>query len=130
MRDYSKKNSTKIFDKQISKLGDGRTKLEASGEIKVYFFRQSVRVLFHAIVCKNLTSAAIGGTNFLKDNAFEQDMARNIIHLNSKKVSVLPTNSTAIMPTAPLLGTEQVKYTDWSLDKPKDLGFKQEFEFN
>ena len=50
---------------QVSKLGDGCTKLMAIGEIKIPFFRNSFRGIFHAIVCRNLTSAAIGGTNFM-----------------------------------------------------------------
>ena len=94
-------------NQQISKLGDGTTKLQAVGEISYVFFRKSCKLLFRAIVCKKLTAAAIGGTNFLRDNGIEQDFVKNVIHLDNRKFTVLPTNFTAIMPTAPLLDSKQ-----------------------
>ena len=95
---------------QVSKLGDGCTKFKAVGEIKTQFFRQTCSITFHAIVCKNLTAPAIGGTNFMRDNGIEQDLARNIIFLDNRRITVQPTGHTSIMPAAPIFGNrEQVK---------------------
>ena len=94
----------------MSKLGDGITKFIAAGEIRVHFFRKSKKIIFNAIVCKSLTSEAIGGTNFLRDNAIEQDHVRNVIYLDHRKITVLPTEKTSLMPTTPLLNKHsQVK---------------------
>ena len=56
---------------QLFKLGDGLTKLRAIFEINVNLFRNAHKLVFHAIVCRNLTSDAIGGTNFLQENSIE-----------------------------------------------------------
>ena len=102
--DIARKYNFKIVpNSQISKLGDGCTKLAAIGEIKVPFFRKAYRLVFHAVVCKQLTSDVIGGTNFLKDNAIEQDLVHNLIHMDNRRISVIPTSKTAIMPTVPLV---------------------------
>ena len=98
---------------QISKLGDGCTKFKAVGEIKTQFFRKTCSITFHAIVCKNLTAPAIGGTNFMRDNGIAQDLVRNIIFLDNRRIMVQPTGHTSIMPTASIFGKqEQVKKTN------------------
>ena len=86
-------------NKQIFKLGDGLTKLDAVGEVKQTFFRKSHKLVFHAIVCRDLTSEAIGGTNFMRENSIEQDLTRNVIFMDSRKITILPTNHTSLMPT-------------------------------
>ena len=102
---------------QLFKLGDGITKLRAIGEIKVDLFRNAHKFVFHAIVCNDLTSDAIGGTNFLQDNSIEQDLKRNVIFMDNRKISIIPTNHSAIMQTVPILDTnEQV-----NLIKPSQL---------
>ena len=67
---------------QLSRLGDGVTKLKAVGEIHVTFFRGSKPLIFNAVVCKSLASPFIGGTLFMKENSIEQDHVRNVIHLH------------------------------------------------
>ena len=99
----TKYNFTISPNNQKSKLGDGLTKVKAIGEIKVTFFRKSHALTFNAVVCKDLSSDAIGGTNFMKDNAIHQDLVNNTIHLDNKRISVMPTNHTAIMPIASLV---------------------------
>ena len=44
----------------------------------------------------------------MRDNGIEQDLIRNIIFLDNRKITVQPTRHTSIMPTAPIFGTEQV----------------------
>ena len=95
-------------NKQISKLGDGRTKLIATGEIKVPFFRNSNRGVFYAIVCKNLTSDAIGGTNFIKENAITQDFVKDVIYMDCKSVAIQPTHQSALMSAVSIFGERQV----------------------
>ena len=102
-------NFTILPNNQVSKLGDGLTKLRAVGEVKIQFFRKACNIIFHAIVCKNLTAPAIGGTKFMKDNSIEQDLVRNVIYLNNRKVTVLPTEHTSIIDTAPILHDQQVR---------------------
>ena len=104
IREYEarKHNLDILPNSQVSKLGDGLTKFEAIGEVNVYFFRKLCKLKFHAIVCKNLSSAAIGGVNFMKENNIHQDLIRNVIHLSDKS-TVLPTNSTAIMETEAII---------------------------
>ena len=41
-------------------------------------------------------------TNFMKENVIQQDLVNNIIHLDNKQISVMLTDHTAIMPSAPL----------------------------
>jgi hypothetical protein len=57
---------------QLSILADGVTKLPAVGEIHEKFFRNDWTVQFSAIVVKQLHTAAIGGTVFLRDNQIKQ----------------------------------------------------------
>ena len=53
---------------QMSKLGDGLTKIKGCGEIHEIFFRNNWKLKYSAIVCKQLTSPFIGGTVFMKEN--------------------------------------------------------------
>ena len=62
-----------------------------------------MKIKFHAVVCKSLTSEAIGGTNFLKENGIEQDFTRDVIYMDNRKISILPTKKTSILPMVPLL---------------------------
>ena len=107
-------------NKQISKLGDGFTKLVAAGEINIHLFRKSHCIYFHAIVCKNLTAEAIGGTNFMRQNAIEQDLVHNRIHINNRKITCLPTNETAVMPEVSLFG-QRTQVNDNRKQKPQQL---------
>ena len=103
------KNGFKMFPNgQLSRLGDGVTKLKAVGEIHVTFFRGSKPLIFNAVVCKSLASPFIGGTLFMKENSIEQDHVRNVIHLHDKKVTVQPTDPVALLPTAPLVAPLKV----------------------
>ena len=97
---------------QLSKLGDGKTKLKSLGEIHECFFRNSWKVKFDAIVCEELSSPFIGGTPFLKDNGIEQDLVRNVIHVNNRKVTVQPTDPISLIPKAPILGEQDIKVTE------------------
>ena len=90
---------------QMSRLGDGVTKLKGIGEIHETFFRNNWKVQFSAIVCKTLTSPFIGGTPFLKQNGIDQDFVKNVIHVHNKQVTVQPTDPVALLPSAPLLCT-------------------------
>ena len=65
---------------QLSKLGDGVTKLKGIGEIHEKFFRNNWSVTYNAIVCKDLTAPFIGGTLFLKENGIKQDFVKNVIN--------------------------------------------------
>ena len=88
---------------QLSKLGDGKTKLKSIGEIHETFFRNTWSVKFSAIVCKQLTSPFIGGTVFMKENGVMQDLVRNVIHLHNQQITVQPTDPIALFPTSPLI---------------------------
>ena len=48
--------------------------------------------------------------------------------LKSKKVVKKLTSSIDLFHL--IVFNKKNEYTDWSLDKPYELGFKQEFEFN
>ena len=103
------KNGFKIFPNgQLSRLGDGVTKLKATGEIHVSFFRNKREIKYNAVVCKTLTSPFIGGTLFMKENGVEQDFVRNVIYLNDRKVTVQPTDQVALLPTAPIVAPIKV----------------------
>ena len=98
------KRGFKIYPNgQLSKLGDGRTKLKSLGEIHETFFRNNWTVKFSAIVCKDLTSPFIGGTVFMKQNGVMQDLVRNVIHVHNQQVTVQPTDPITLFPTAPLI---------------------------
>ena len=88
---------------QLSKLGDGQTKLKSIGEIHETFFRNSWSVKFSAIVCKQLTSPFIGGTVFMKQNGVMQDLVRNVIHVHNQQITVQPTDPIALFPTSPII---------------------------
>ena len=90
---------------QVSKLGDGVTKLKGIGEIRQTFFRNNLPITFNAVVCKELTSPVIGGTPFIKENGVEQDLVRNVIHLNNRQVTVQATDPASLLPTAPIITT-------------------------
>ena len=90
---------------QMSKLGDGRTKLKSIGEIHEYFFRNNWKVKFSALVCDQLTAPFIGGTVFMKENGVEQDFNRNVIHIHNKEITVQPTDPLSILPTASILAS-------------------------
>ena len=102
-------NFSIVPNNQMYRLGDGVTKVKSIGEINVQFFRKSRKLKFHAIVCKDLTSAAIGGTPFMKGNGIEQDLVRNVIHLFNKEVTIQPTDPISILPTAPILANSTAK---------------------
>ena len=87
---------------QLSTLGDGVTKIGSIGEIDVCFFRNNMKLRFRAVVCKDLQSAFIGGTVFMKDNRIEQNLSKGIIHLNDRKVTVPQTDFLSILPIQPI----------------------------
>ena len=84
---------------QVSKLGDGLTKINGIGEINESFFRNNLTVTFKAIVCKELTSPVIGGTPFMKENGVQQDLVRNVIYLNNRQFCVQATDPMSLFPT-------------------------------
>ena len=88
---------------QLSKLGDGVTKMKGIGEIHEIFFRNNWEVKFSAVVCKQLTSPFIGGTVFLKQNGIDQDFVRDVILLHNKAVTVQPTDPISLLPMAPII---------------------------
>ena len=94
---------------QMSKLGDGITKLKSVGEINETFFRNNWCVKFRAIVCKHLTSPVIGGTVFIKENGVEQDFVKNVVHIHGRQVTVQATDPISILPTAPIFSTMSAK---------------------
>ena len=94
---------------QLSKLGDGVTNIKAVGEIHEIFFRNKVKLVFNAVVCKKLNSPFIGGTLFLKENRIEQDLAKDIIYLDGRQVVIQPTDHISILPTQPLISAAQVQ---------------------
>ena len=99
-----RKRGFKIYPNgQLSKLGDGRTKLKSLGEIHETFFRNNWTVKFSAIVCKDLTSPFIGGTVFMKQNGVMQDLVRNVIHVHNQQVTVQPTDPITLFPIAPFI---------------------------
>ena len=93
---------------QLSKLGDGITKMKAIGEIHETFYRGNKAIIYKAVVSKSLSSPFIGGTQFLKDNGIEQDFRRNVIHLDDRKVTVQPTDPVSLLPTAPIVAAQKV----------------------
>ena len=90
------------YNKQVSKLGDGVTKIESVGEINEIFYRNNWTVRFKAVVCKQLSSQFIGGTVFMVDNGIEQDFSNNVIRLLNKTITVVPTDPLSLLPTAPI----------------------------
>ena len=86
---------------QMSKLGDGLTRIKACGELNETLFRNKKKIKWRSVVCKDLTAPYIGGTPFLKDNGIEQDFVKNIIHLHKRTETVQPTNPMTIFPTIP-----------------------------
>ena len=112
------------YNKQISKLGDGKTKIESIGEINEIFYRNNWEVKFRAAVCKKLSSPFIGGTVFMKDNNIEQDFAKDVIRVHNKAVTVQPTNPISLLPVAPL--TPQLKEVK-SKNESKFLTFDQKW---
>ena len=118
------KRGFKIFPNgQLSKLGDGLTKLKGIGEIHVTFFRNSWSVSYNAIVCKELTSPFIGGTLFLKENGIEQDFIRNVIKVHDGRIKVQPTDQISLLTTAPVV-TNNSKVTSETCKKVSTLPFK------
>ena len=105
--DVAIKNGFKIYpNTQKSKLGDGKTKISAVGEIRENFYRNNWEVKYEALVCKELASPFIAGTPFLKSNSIEQDFIKDMIHVHNKKFSVPSTNPISILPTGPILKTK------------------------
>ena len=96
---------------QLSKLGDGVTKMKSIGEIHEIFFRNSWEVKFSAVICKQLTSPFIGGTVFIKQNGINQDFNRDVIHLKDKAVTVQATDPISLLPIGPIISTP-VKVTN------------------
>ena len=104
------KNKFKIHPNgQMSKLGDGVTKLKSIGEIHETFFRNNWKVKFSAVVCKQLTAPFIGGTVFLKENGIDQDFKRDVIHINNKAITVQPTDPISLLPIGPVISNETIK---------------------
>ena len=92
---------------QLSKLGDGKTKLKSIGEIHETFFRNNWTVKFSAIVCRQLTSPFIGGTVFMRHNGVMQDLVKNVIHVHNQQITVQPTDPVSLLPTAPLIPADK-----------------------
>ena len=84
----------------------GQQNYKLSAKFHMCFSENHANCYFE-LSCVKLTAAAIGGTNFLRDNGIEQDFVKNVIHLDNGKFTVLPTHFTAIMPTAPLLDSKR-----------------------
>ena len=115
------KRGYKLYpNKQLSKLGDGVTKIKAVGEIHVIFFRNNTELKFNAVVCKELNSPFIGGTLFIKENGIEQDFSKNVIHLHNRRISIQPTHPVSVLPSQPIMSNIQVP----ELHKQKCLSFK------
>ena len=91
---------------QMSKLGDGVTKLKSVGEIHETFFRNNWSVKYSAIVVKDLTAPFIGGLTFLRDNGIHQDIVRNVISIHDRQVTVQPTDPISLLSTAPLVSSQ------------------------
>ena len=108
---------------QLSKLGDGVTKLKGIGEIHETFFRNNWSVTYNAIVCKDLTSPFIGGTLFLKENGIEQDFVKNVININGRQIKVQPTDEFSLLSTAPVF-TGDSKVTSKTFNKVSTISFK------
>ena len=83
---------------QLSRLGDGKTKLPALGEIMETFTRNDFEVKYHAIVTKELHCDWIAGTNFIKQNSVMQDFNSKTIIIHKKYV-VPETSRSLILPT-------------------------------
>ena len=98
-----KNNFVVIPNKQLSTLGDGKTKLQAIGEIDVLFFRNNWTVKFRAVVAKELQEPLIGGTVFMIDNNIEQDLSRKLIHIHDKKYTVQETSPLSLLPIKPIV---------------------------
>ena len=96
------------YNKQVSKLGDGITKIMSVGEINEVFYRNSWSVSYRAVVCKKLSAPFIGGTVFMQENKVEQDFGNNVIRLLNRTITVEPTDPLSLMPTAPLTIDEKV----------------------
>ena len=90
---------------QLSKLGDGVTKLKSYGEIHETFFRNGCSIKWRSLVSKQLTAPYIGGTVFMKDNQIVQDLVKDVIHLLDKKITVKPTDPINLLPTEPTFKT-------------------------
>ena len=115
------KRGYKMFpNKQLSKLGDGFTNIQAVGEIHVKFFRNNTEIKFNAVVCKHLNSPFIGGTLFIKENGIEQDFGRNVIHLHGRQVTIQSTDPISVLPSQPIVFNIQVALNN----KSKCLSFK------
>ena len=97
------------YCKQISRLGDGFSKIESIGEIKETFYRNNWKVEFRAAVCKSLSAPFIGGTVFLKENGIEQDFVNNVIKLLKGSITVQPTHPISLLPTEPIFSNTKVK---------------------
>ena len=85
---------------QLSRLADGKTPMEALGEVDEIFFRNQFQVRFHAIVTKDLHTDFIAGNNFIKENKVIQDFDANTITVH-KKYTVPETSRDMILPTQP-----------------------------
>ena len=110
---------------QLSKLGDGLTKIKSCGEIHETLFRNNWKLKYSALVCKQLTSPFIGGTVFLRENEIEQDFTRNVIHVLHRQITVQPTDPLALLPTAPILASSSSSSPKVKPDVPtKLLSFK------
>ena len=116
------KHGFKVYpNSQLSKLGDGLTNIKAVGEIHETFFRNKTKLLFRAVVCENLNSPYIGGTLFMKENSIEQDLVKNVIHINGRHTTIQPTDHVSILPSQPIVSTVQVMKNN----STKNLSFKR-----
>ena len=120
----ARKRGFKIHpNSQMSKLGDGVTKLKGVGEIHETFFRNNWSVKYSAIVVKDLTSPFIGGLTFQKDNGIQQDIVRNVISIHDKQVTVQSTDPISLLSTAPLVSSHH-KVKPKSPQTQSSLSFK------
>ena len=104
-----KHNFTMYPNGQLSKLGDGLTKLAAIGEIDVTFFRNDWTVRFRGVVVKHLQSPIIGGTVFMKDNEIEQNLSKKTISVHGGQHTVQETNPLSILPIEPIVQNETLE---------------------
>ena len=95
----AKNRNFKILpNNQSSRLGDGDSTIRACGEINTILYRDSLPLIFKALVCHKLHCNAIGGTLFIKTNGIKQDFTNNTISLVHDKNTVPATAVEATMP--------------------------------
>ena len=127
------RNFTIYPNDQSSKLGDGSSTIKACGEISTILYRDSLPLIFKALICHKLHCNAIGGTLFIKTNGIKQDFNNNTISLAHDKKTVPATTVEATMPvkspTKPVTG-DGTKLISIKTNKIVSPGDSMELETN